>query len=340
MSAGVQELTGSELFVDLAPLFGHALHMKVEGLNLGGSIKLRAAAAMVAAAERSRLLREDSVLVESSSGNLGVALSVIAAHKGLRFVCVTDARCNATTAATMRALGTELLVVDEPDPRGGFLKARLDRVRRLCAEDDRYLWLNQYSNPANWVAHYEGTAPAILKYMPDVDVLFVGVGTSGTAMGCARYFRDNGSRARLVAVDAVGSVTFGRPAGTRLIPGLGASVMPPMFDAGAFDDRIQVAELDTIRLCRTLAGRGLLFGGSTGTVVAGALQWLERYDSGRSLRSVCISPDMGDRYLSTIYDDSWVLANFGPEALRPVRPPHPLGPVHLVRTTAPVPQAG
>jgi cysteine synthase A len=224
--------------------------------------------------------------------------------------------------------------VDEPDPQGGFLKARLDRVRGLCAEDDRYLWLNQYSNPANWGAHYEGTAPAILKYMPDVDVLFVGIGTSGTAMGCARYFHDNGSHARLVAVDAVGSVTFGRPAGTRLIPGLGASVMPPMFDAETFDDLVQVPELDTIRLCRTLAGRGLLFGGSTGTVVAGALQWLERYDSERSLRTVCISPDMGDRYLSTIYDDSWVLANFGPEALRA------LGLVHLVRTTAPVPQAG
>ncbi|MGW2088313.1 2,3-diaminopropionate biosynthesis protein SbnA [Streptomyces sp. NPDC001880] len=335
-----QETKGSDLFVDLAPLFGHALHMKCEGLNLAGSIKLRAAATMVAAAERSHLLREDSVLVESSSGNLGVALSVIAAQKGLRFVCVTDARCNETTAAMMRALGTELLVVDEPDPEGGFLKARLDQVRALCAEDDRYLWLNQYSNPANWGAHYEGTAPAILEHMPDVDVLFVGVGTGGTAVGCARYFRDSGSHARLVAVDTVGSVTFGRPAGTRLIPGLGAAVKPPLFDAEVFDDLIHVTELDTVRLCRTLAKRGLLFGGSTGTVVAGTLQWLERYDPERTLRSVCISPDMGDRYLSTIYDDPWVLANFGPEGLRPVQPLLPLGPVRLVRTTALAPHAG
>ncbi|GAA0442537.1 2,3-diaminopropionate biosynthesis protein SbnA [Streptomyces sp. NPDC046215] len=334
------EMTDSDLFVDLSPMLGHALQMKCEGLNLGGSIKLRAAASMVAAAERSHLLREDSVLVESSSGNLGVALSVIAAGKGLRFTCVTDARCNKTTAATMRALGAELLVVDEPDPEGGYLKARLDRVRALCAQDDRYVWLNQYTNPANWGAHYEVTAPAILKHLPDVDVLFVGVGTGGTAMGCARYFRDSGSRARLVAVDAVGSVTFGAAPRPRLIPGLGAGVLPPLFDAEAFDDLVQVSELDTVRLCRTLASHGMLFGGSTGTVVAGALQWLERYDPSRTLSSVCISPDMGDRYLTTIYDDRWALDNFGPEALRPLQPLHPIGPVQLVRSNTGAPNLG
>ncbi|MFE1872685.1 2,3-diaminopropionate biosynthesis protein SbnA [Streptomyces sp. NPDC059496] len=328
-------LTDSDLFIDLAPVLGHALHMKCEGLNFGGSIKLRAAASMIAAAERDHLLREDSVLVESSSGNLGVALSIIAANKGLSFTCVTDVRCNEVTAATMRALGTELLVVEKPDPEGGFLKARLDRVRALCAEDDRNIWLNQYSNPANWGAHYEGTAPSILKYLPDVDVLFVGVGTGGTAMGCARYFRDSGSHARLVAVDTVGSVTFGRPPEPRLIPGLGASVMPPLFEPEAFDDLVQVSELDTVRLCRTLARRGMLFGGSTGTVVAGALQWLERFDPERKQRSVCIAPDMGDRYLTTLYNDRWVLENFGPEGLRPL---HPLEPAQLLWHASPMPQ--
>ncbi|MEU6963693.1 2,3-diaminopropionate biosynthesis protein SbnA [Streptomyces chrestomyceticus] len=336
----LQELSDPDMFVDLSPYLGHALQMKCEGLNLGGSIKVRAAASMVAAAERSRLLREDSVLVESSSGNLGVALSVIAAGKGLRFTCVTDARCNAATAATMRALGAELVVVETPDPEGGYLKARLDRVRALCAEDDRYLWLNQYTNPANWGAHYESTAPAILKHLPDVDVLFVGVGTGGTAMGCARYFRDSGSHARLVAVDAAGSVTFGRAPAPRLIPGLGASVPPPLFAPEVFDHLVQVSELDAVRLCRTLASHGMLFGGSTGTVVAGALQWLERYDPGRTLSSVCISPDMGDRYLTTVYDDRWVLDHFGPEALRPLQPLHPIGPVELVRSQAGAPDLG
>jgi len=313
-----QELTESDLFVDLKPLLGRSLHVKCEGMNFGGSIKLRAAASMIAAAERASLINEDSVLIESSSGNLGVALSVIAAHKGLRFTCVTDQRCNEITAATMRALGTELVVIEEPDPEGGFLKARLDWVRRQCAADDRYIWLNQYTNEANWGAHYEGTAPVILKHFPDLDVLFVGVGTGGTAMGCARYFRDSGSPALVVAIDAVGSVSFGLPPAPRMIPGLGASVTPPLLDLSVFDDLIQVSELDTVRACRTLASRGLLFGGSTGTVVSGAMQWLEQHDPDRTLRSACISADMGDRYLSTLYDDAWVLENFGPEALQPL----------------------
>ncbi|MCX4657952.1 2,3-diaminopropionate biosynthesis protein SbnA [Streptomyces uncialis] len=313
-----QELFGSDLYVDLRPLLGRRLYVKCEGLNFGGSIKMKAAASMVAAAERAALITEDTTLIESSSGNLGVALSAIAASKGLHFTCVTDRRCNQLTAATMRALGTTVLRVDEPHPEGGFLGARLDLVRRLCTEDSRYVWLDQYSNEENWKAHYETTAPEILKRFPDVDVVFVGVGTSGTAMGCVRYFRDAGSSARVVAVDAVGSVSFGAPAAPRHIPGLGAGVRPPMLESGLFDDVVHVPENDAVRMCRTLSARGMLFGGSTGTVVGGARTWLDRHDADRSLQSICISPDMGERYLETVYDDDWVVDHFGPQALQPI----------------------
>ncbi|MEU5976529.1 2,3-diaminopropionate biosynthesis protein SbnA [Streptomyces sp. NPDC047315] len=312
-----QETFGSDLYIDLRPMLGRELYVKCEGLNFGGSIKMKAAAAMVAAAECAGSMTADSVLVESSSGNLGVALSVIAASKGFPFTCVTDRRCNDLTAATMRALGATVLVVDEPHPEGGFLKTRLDLVRRLCAEDERYVWLNQYANVENWRAHYETTAPEILKTFPNVDVVFIGVGTSGTATGCARYFRDSGSTARTVAVDAEGSVSFDRPAGPRLIPGLGAGVRPPMLDVALFDDVVHVPESDAVRMCRVLSARGMLFGGSTGTVVSGALAWLARHDAKRSLQAVCVSPDMGDRYLDTVYNDEWVHAHLGPGALRP-----------------------
>lgn len=320
------EMTDSDLFFDLAPLVSRSLYVKCEGLNLGGSVKLRAAAGMVAAAERAALLGEDSVLIESSSGNLGVALSVIAANRGLRFTCVTDSRCNPTTAAYMRALGTELVVITEPHPERGFLGARLDWVRERCAADPRYVWLNQYANEANWGAHYDETAPMILKTFPNLDVLFVGVGTGGTAMGCVRYFRDNDVAAQVVAVDAAGSVSFGGPAGTRLLPGLGTSVAPPLLDPTAFDDLVVVPEIDAVRACRSLAGRGLMFGGSTGSVISGALRWLDEHDPRRGMTSVCISPDMGERYLTTIYDDAWALEFLGPDALLPLP--------HFARATA------
>ena len=158
-----QAFNEDELFVDLWPIFGRSLFLKCEGFNFAGSIKLKAAAEMVEAAYREGVLAPDSILIESSSGNLGVALSTIAASKGYRFLCVTDSRCNLSTRLLMEALGSEVHVITEPDPVDGFLGARLNYVQALCASDDRYVWLNQYTNQGNWLAHYGTTAPAIAR---------------------------------------------------------------------------------------------------------------------------------------------------------------------------------
>ena len=219
-----QAFNEDDLYVDLRSIFGRSLFLKCEGFNFAGSVKLKAAAEMVEAADRDGTLTPGSILVESSSGNLGVALSIVAASKGYRFVCVTDSRCNLSARLLMEALGSEVHVITEPDATGGFLSARLDHVRALCASDDRYVWLNQYTNPANWRAHYRTTAPAIAREFPQLDVLFVGAGTTGTLMGCARYFRQWHRPVRVVAVDTVGSVTFGGAAGRRMIPGLGMTI--------------------------------------------------------------------------------------------------------------------
>jgi cysteine synthase A len=309
------ELIDSDVYADMYPMTGRRLYVKCDGFNFGGSVKLRAALSMVSAAERDGLLRQDSVLVESSSGNLGVALSVVAAGKGLRFVCVTDPRCNETSLKVMRALGAEVVMVDQPHPDGGFLRARKDHVRRMCAEDPRVLWLNQYVNEAHWKAHYETTAPGIAKQFPELDVLFVGVGTGGTVMGCARWFRDNGENVRIVGVDAVGSVTFGQPTAPRFIPGLGASEPPPLVDPALIDDVVHVTETETVTTCRMLSRRGYLFGGSSGTVLAGALRWLESHDPDGLLTSMTIAPDLGERYVDTIYNDAWVREHVGEDAL-------------------------
>jgi 2,3-diaminopropionate biosynthesis protein SbnA len=317
-----QEFNQEELYVDLRPIFGHSLFLKVEGFNFASSIKLKAAAEMVKAAERDGTLTPDSILVESSSGNLGVALSMIAANKGYRFVCVTDSRCNPAAVRLMRALGAEVQVVTEESANGGgLLGARLAHVRALCSSDERYLWLNQYGNPANPRAHYRTTAPAIARRFPDLDVLFVGAGTCGTLMGCARYMREMRRPVRIVAVDTVGSVIFGGPPSRRLIPGLGAAVQLPQLDESYVDDIVMVPEAETIRTCRRLARRGFLFGGSTGTVVGGALDWLSRNDTGE-LTAVAISPDLGERYLETIYTDEWVQEHYGEGVL--VHDPEPI----------------
>jgi len=309
-----QSFNEDELYVDLEPTFGRSLFLKCEGFNFAGSVKLKAATEMVEAAERAGILTPGSILVESSSGNLGVALSMIAANKGYGFVCVTDSRCNLSTKRMMQAFGSQVHVITEPDPVGGLLGARINCVRSLCASDERYVWLNQYSNPQNWMAHYRSTAPAIARQFPQLDVLFVGAGTCGTLMGCARYFREINRRVRVVAVETVGSVTFGGPAGRRMIPGLGTSVRPPMLDESFVDDVVRVEEADTIRACHRLAATGFLFGGSTGTVISGAMDWLTLHGS-QDLTAVAIAPDFGERYLDTVYHANWVLDLYGEDVL-------------------------
>ena len=302
-----------DLYVDLRDTLGLPVHLKCEGFNFAGSVKLKAALEMVEAAERDHRLSPESILVESSSGNLGVALSIIAASKGYRFVCVTDSRCNLATKQLMEAMGGQVLVVTQPHPSRGYLGARLDRVRDLCASDGRYVWLDQHANPNNWKAHYRTTAPAIDRSFPDLNVLFVGAGTTGTLMGCARYFRDRERPVTVVAVDSVGSVTFGGPPGPRMLPGLGTGITPPIFNRSYIDDVVYVSEADTVRACHRLAARGFLFGGSTGTVLSGAQRWLDEHRPEGDVRAVAIAPDLGERYLDTLFHASWVREMFGIE---------------------------
>jgi N-(2-amino-2-carboxyethyl)-L-glutamate synthase len=304
-----------ELFVDLQSVLGLPLFLKCEGFNFAGSVKLKAATEMVEAAERDGLLRPGSILIESSSGNLGVALGMIAASKGYEFVCVTDSRCNLATRRLMEALGSRVHTIVEPDPIGGFLGARLNYVRSRCAADERYVWLNQYSNSNAWKAHFRTTGPAIARQFPRLDVLFVGAGTTGTLMGCARFFRQWHRAVQVVAVDTVGSVSFGDRPARRMIPGLGMNVRPDLLDESFIDDVVWVEEAETIRTCHRMARSGFLFGGSTGTVVSGAAEWLAQHDPRGQLTAVAIAPDLGERYLDTLYRTNWVLDLYGDDAL-------------------------
>jgi N-(2-amino-2-carboxyethyl)-L-glutamate synthase len=299
------DFNAEDVYLDLRASLAVPLLVKCEGFNFARSIKLKAACEMVFAAERDGRLTPGSTIVESSSGNLGVALSMIAADRGYRFVCVTDARCTASSRRTMDVFGAEVHVIEKPAAEGGFLAARIDHVRWLCATRPGAVWLDQYRNANNWGAHYRRTGPEVLRAFPDLDVLFVGVGTVGTLMGCARYLRDAGSGATVVAVDAAGSVTFGGPSGMRVIPGLGAGVRPAQLDESYVDDIVIVAERDTVATCRALASKGMLFGGSTGTVVSGAARWLAEHRPDQDVTAVAVAPDFGESYLDSVYCDEW-----------------------------------
>lgn len=308
----VDEIFIDDLFVDLGPILDVPLSLKCEGFNFGGSIKLKAAVSMIDAAESSGCLRRGSILVESSSGNLGVALSIIAASRGYDFICVTDARANVANTKYIRATGATVVVIEETGPGQDFLAGRIEYIERLCRTDDRVVWLNQYANDENWRAHYRTTGPAIAKAFPDAGTVYIGAGTTGTLMGCSHYLREVGHPARVVAVDSVGSVALdGGTSAPRYIPGIGSSRRPEILDSSLIDEVVHVEESDTIRMCRRLVRSGFLFGGSTGTVLAGALQHRGRHGIDAAATGVAIAPDLGDRYLDTMYDDSWVEERFG-----------------------------
>lgn len=280
------------------------INIKLEGLNPYGSIKLTPALELIEDLERSNKIGRGSTIIESSSGNLGVALSAVCANKNYRFICVTDPNASPHSIALMKAFGAEIIVVQQKDTVGGYLASRIDLINKMCTEDDSLIWINQYANKNNWLSHYRNTAADISKEFKHVDWLFIGAGTTGTLMGCSKYFRKFHQNTKIIAVDATGSVTFKAPPAPRHIPGLGTSRRPEILEESIVDEVVHIDEISTVRMCKRVAKKGLLIGGSTGTVLAA----IEKYAS-KILPTdivVTISPDLGDKYLTTIYNDKWV----------------------------------
>jgi N-(2-amino-2-carboxyethyl)-L-glutamate synthase len=300
------EIGNGTSFLHLGGSTSAELYLKLEAFNPAGSIKLKPAIAMIEDLEMTRGIRPGrNRIIESSSGNLGVALAFVCRVKGYDFTCVTDPNVNLHTLKLIRAYGGEVIVVDSRDREGGYLAVRIARVMAILATDRSAVWTNQYGNLTNARAHYRWTAPEIEQALPDVDYVFVGAGSTGTAAGCAAYFRQRGRSTKVIAVDTVGSVTFGNPAGARHIPGIGTSRRPELADMLAVDDVVMVFERDAVVGCHKLLHEyGLLTGGSTGSVFMAA----ERYPMPEGSVAVLVSADLGDRYVDTIYNPDWLVS--------------------------------
>ncbi|MFJ6789157.1 2,3-diaminopropionate biosynthesis protein SbnA [Streptomyces angustmyceticus] len=302
----VYDLVLDDLFIRLDQLVpGSSVFLKLEGLNPAGSVKLKTAVALVEAAEDSGHCFPRTRLIESTSGNLGVALAMVCAAKGYALTCVTDPNATLQSRRLMEVLGADVVVIDVRDAQGGFLQSRIDYIRERLRRDPGLHWLNQYANPAGPRAHRDRTGRALLREIGHIDYAFIGAGTTGTLMGCAEYLRRHSPVTRIIAVDAEGSVTFGGPAARRHLPGLGTSRRPEILDTRIIDEVVLIPEADSIGMCRTLAEeRGLLLGGSTGTVLCAVQEAAKDIPDGSVVAA--ISPDFGDRYLETVYNDAWV----------------------------------
>ena len=301
------ELIFHDLFYRLRSFAaGHDVFLKLEGLNITGSIKMKTAVGLVEDLEKRGLARPgETVIVESSSGNLGIALSLVCATKGYEFICVTDPNANRTNIKGMELYGAEVIVVDERDDAGGFLGTRINTIDHILQTNPNAVWVNQYANIANKNVHAEHTANEIAQEFDKVDWVFVGAGTTGTLAGVSERLREVFPEIKVIAVDPVGSVTFGGAPGKRKIPGIGTSLRPKLADYVKPDRIIAIDEKSTVESCLAFArDYHLLVGGSTGTVLAAIKKLAPEFAPGDTI--VAISPDLGDKYIDTIYDPAWV----------------------------------
>ncbi len=284
--------------------------LKLEGHSLTGSIKDRTALSLVRGLQARRVASlPGSTIVESTSGNLGVALALICRALGHSFVAVVDPHVTGENLAKMSALGAEVDMVGEPGGNGSCVASRLARVAELRARTPALVWANQYGDVANPLAHRTSTAPEIMRQMDRrLDAVFVAVSTCGTLVGMASFLRRFSPRTRVIAVDAVGSAVFGGEASPRLLVGIGSSRQPDFAIEGLYDDVVRVDDETAFSACRQLDDRcGLRVGGSSGAVLAACHRYLA--EAPELERVVCICPDTGDNYTSTIWDDGWLHGN-------------------------------
>jgi cysteine synthase A len=314
MDDGILSAIGGTPLVRLTRIFkeiNFRLFAKLEALNPGGSMKDRPALNIIRQGFLSGDIKPNTVVVESSSGNMGIGLAQVCSYFGLRFICVVDPKTTPQNIRLLKAYGAEVDVVAEPDQGSGeYLQSRINRVKELLKTIKGSYWPNQYANTWNPIAHHQTMHEIVTALGREPDYLFCATSTCGTLRGCAEYVREHCLHIKIVAVDAIGSVIFGGKKSKRLIPGHGTAIVPELFQDGLADYHLHVSDLDCVAGCRRLARKeAILAGGSSGAVIA-AIDRV-KYDIQPGSICVAILADRGERYLDTIYSDCWVREHFG-----------------------------
>ncbi|WP_280309694.1 PLP-dependent cysteine synthase family protein [Nocardia abscessus] len=285
----------------LAPA-GRGFWAKLEGYNPGG-MKDRPALHMVRRAEERGDLAPGARIIESTSGTLGLGLTLAGMAYRHPVTVVTDTGLEPIVARMLAAYGARVDLVADPHPTGGWQQARRDRVNELLDREPDAWCPDQYTNPDN-VAGYESLALELIEQLGGVDVLVCAVGTGGHSAGVARVLRRFNPELKLIGVDTVASTIFGQPAGPRLMRGLGSSIYPTNVDYGAFDEVHWVAPSEAVWACRALAATHHASGGWSVGAVALVAGWAARtWDD--DARIAAVFPDGPLRYFDTVYNDAY-----------------------------------
>ncbi|WP_040838005.1 PLP-dependent cysteine synthase family protein [Nocardia brevicatena] len=304
----VTDLIGRTPLFELATTAtGTRLLLKLEQFNPTGAAKIRMAREMVDDAEDRGLLKDGGHIIESTSGNTGLGLAVVAAERGYRFTAVVDHHASKDKLRAMQAMGAELVFVADEGDDSLATSAREDHAEAMAAASSNAYFTEQHNNDANARGYY-AVAEELLDDVDTVDILLSAVGTGGSLFGTATRLHQLGCYPRVIGVEPVGSIAFGGSGGPYWQSGTGTppgATIGTAVDYSLLDEGVKVSDRAAFATARALARElGLMIGGSAGGSVHAALTRLEEFPPGSTV--VTIVCDGGEKYLDTVFDDEWM----------------------------------
>ena len=277
------------------------VYAKLEGYNPSGSVKDRSASYVIDRLLETGEIGLDTMIIESSSGNFGIALANYLKYKGMNFTCVIDPKITDINYRILSGVCDNIITAEKMDDYGGYLLERIRIVKEYVASHENVYWINQYANIYMKDAYYS-VGNELIQELHKIDYVFLAVSSGGTIAGISNCIKDTYPNAKIVAVDIEGSIIFGTKPKKRNIPGIGSSQVPDILKYAKIDDVIIVNEEDSINACHQLVKEELILaGGSSGSIYTAIQQYFKDKTIAEEINVVTVFPDRGDRYIGTIY---------------------------------------
>ena len=293
------DLIGNTPIVKLNNIFNDEniadIYVKLEGFNLGSSVKDRAALGMIEAAEKSGRLKPGGTIVEPTSGNTGISLALISSLKGYKIIIIMPDTMSVERRSIIAAYGAEIILTDG----GKGMKGAIEKAEELLRNNPDYFMPQQFENSANPEMHYKTTGEEIIKDLPDLDAFVAGVGTGGTITGIGKKLKEFNPDIKIIAVEPTDSaVLSGEKPGKHKLQGIGAGFIPKILDLSVIDEVIRISNDKAFEFCRIISRQNALFLGiSSGAAIAAAYETAKKLGKGKKV--LAVSPDGGEKYLST-----------------------------------------
>jgi cysteine synthase A len=290
----VLEAVGNVPLIQLKKMSSGNVFAKAEFLNPGGSIKDRVAKHIIESAEKAGKLKPEMIIIEATSGNTGIGLSLLGMQKGYRVICVMPENMSEERKKIIEALGGEIILSPAEESLLGSLKKMKEIIQ---GEPEKYFVVNQFSNPHNPEVHYQQTGPEIWRDTNgEINIFLAGVGSGGTLQGIGKFLKEKKQNIKIVAVEPKNSAALlGREPGLHQIQGIGDGFVPAVLDVNLVDMVFTVSDEEAVETTRRLSREeGLLVGTSSGANVFAALHM----DNGQN-KVVTVLPDRAERYFST-----------------------------------------